>query len=131
MRDTAILDSPLADPVETVVLTPRGALEAARPVAGVSHLARALIAAERDGARRALVLLADAPGLRATVSDELERAGASIEVEWSPPEVVAPPGALGLGDPRALERQVLRATGKSSDGIVSRYLNRPVSRAIS
>jgi CDP-L-myo-inositol myo-inositolphosphotransferase len=96
----------------------------------VSHLGRALIAADRDGIQQAVVLLADAPALKAQIAEELARAGASIEVEWSPPEVAAPAGTIGLGDPRALERQVLLATGKSSDGIVSRYLNRPVSRAI-
>lgn len=130
MRDTAILDSPVADPAHTAVLTPRGVREASRPIAGVSHLARALIAADRDGIKQAVVLLADAPALKAQIADELARANASIEVEWSPPEVAAPAGTIGLGDPRALERQVLLATGKSSDGIVSRYLNRPVSRAI-
>lgn len=130
MRDTAILGSPLADPKETAVLTPAGVAEAARPVAGVSHLGRALIAADREGARRAVVLLADAPALKAQITDELARAQASIEVEWSPPEVTAPIGAIGLGDPRALQRQVLLATGKASDGLVSRWLNRPVSRAI-
>lgn len=129
MRDTAILGSPVADPVETTVLAPRGLEEAARPVAGVSHLGRALIAAERQGARRAVVLLAEDAALTARVGDELDRAGASIDVEWSPPQVTAP-AAAGLGDRKALQRQVLLATGKPSDGLVSRWLNRPVSRAI-
>jgi len=130
MRDTAILGSPLADPMETTVLAPRGLAEARRPVAGVSHLGRALIAADRQGARRAVVLLDDAPDLKARVADELRRADASIEVTWSPPQVTAPAEAIGLGDPRALQGQVLLATGKPSDGLVSRWLNRPVSRAI-
>jgi hypothetical protein len=134
MNDSAILVTPglVSDPAETVVLAPRGVGEAARPVAGVTHLARALIAADRDGLRRAVVLLAEAPELRARVTEELTRAGACIEVGWSPPEVSVGelPGATGLGDPRALRRQVLKATGKSTDGLVSRWLNRPVSRAI-
>lgn len=130
MRDTAILGSPLADPEETTVLAPRGLKEASRPVAGVSHLGRALIAADREGARHAVVLLADCPRLKAQVTDELARAGAAITIDWSPPEVTAAIGAVGLGDPKTLQRQVLLATGKASDGLVSRWLNRPISRAI-
>ncbi|HEV8598749.1 MAG TPA: CDP-alcohol phosphatidyltransferase family protein [Gemmatimonadales bacterium] len=37
----------------------------------------------------------------------------------------------GASDRRTAERALVRGTGKSSDGLVSRYLNRPVSRAIS
>jgi phosphatidylglycerophosphate synthase len=130
MRDTAILGSPLADRVQTRVLAPRGLEDASRPVAGVTHLARALISAEQEGASRALVLLAEASGLKDRVGEELARAGASIEVEWSTPGLSAPPDALGLGDPRTLQRQVLLATGKPSDGLVSRWLNRPISRFV-
>ena len=123
----------VSDAAEAAVLAPRSPAEASRPVAGVSHLARLLIAAERDGARHALVLVADSPALRHRVEQELARARCTIEVDWSSPEAVgALPGqAKGLGDPRALARQVLLATGKPTDGLVSRWLNRPVSRWIS
>jgi phosphatidylglycerophosphate synthase len=45
---------------------------------------------------------------------------------------VIPSGqAIGLEPAGAAERAVLRETSKASDGLVSRYLNRPVSRLIS
>jgi CDP-L-myo-inositol myo-inositolphosphotransferase len=39
-------------------------------------------------------------------------------------------GAIALDQARA-EREILRTTGKASDGLVSRWLNRPISRQVS
>ena len=43
----------------------------------------------------------------------------------------APQDAIDLAAPSMASRAVLRQTGKTSDGLISRWLNRPVSRAIS
>jgi CDP-L-myo-inositol myo-inositolphosphotransferase len=100
-------------------------------VAGMSHLARMLIAAERDGARAATVMLAPSPALQKQVAEELDRAGCALTISWQA-LATADDGddRAGLGDPRALRDQVLRATAKSTDGLVSRHLNRPISRWI-
>jgi phosphatidylglycerophosphate synthase len=43
----------------------------------------------------------------------------------------APGEAIALDSPAMAERMVLRDTGKASDGLVSRHLNRPISRLLS
>ncbi len=42
-----------------------------------------------------------------------------------------PEDVILLDSPSAASRQILRQTGKASDGLISRWLNRPISRAIS
>jgi phosphatidylglycerophosphate synthase len=97
--------------------------EANRRIAGVAAAARAVRLLAADGASRIRLLLADgAPLAPATLADiERLRGEAELVVEagWAPP--VAVPGAW----------QVVRATGKAGDGLVSRWLNRPISQRIS
>ena len=196
----ALLDQP---PSLALVL-PTGRAEAERRIAGVSAVARVLIAAFRAGIGRAWVVL-DAPGgLAAAADDDLRRAGCAMQVEWlvrddakaqirnSGEAVLAlscallpapaalqrvmratAPTALGReGRPAALSlsaraagpdliegleaaaagaawieadpgeiialspawaatRRIVRGTGKPSDGVVSRWINRPISQSIS
>lgn len=97
--------------------------EAGRRIAGVAAAARAVRLLAADGANRVRVRLADgAPLAPATLADiERLRGEADVTIEAGD----APPPAL----PSAW--QVVRATGKASDGLVSRWLNRPISQRIS
>jgi phosphatidylglycerophosphate synthase len=52
--------------------------------------------------------------------------GEGGEAMRAPPESVTP-----LSDPAGAARRVVRATAKSSDGLVSRSINRPISQALS
>jgi phosphatidylglycerophosphate synthase len=52
--------------------------------------------------------------------------GAGGEMMRAPPETVTL-----LSNPAAAARRVIRATAKSSDGLVSRLINRPISQALS
>lgn len=101
------------------------AAEADRRVAGVAWAAR--LAGERAtrGARR--VRLHTGDGLEpapATLADiERLRAGASVEWVADGPTVPAPAPPSSWS--------IVRTTGKPGDGLVSRWLNRPVSQRIS
>lgn len=132
-------------------------MNANRLVAGVpaaARLARALRAARGD-APLVLVLLPEGSALAPRTMAEIARLapGIAVEVRTSAEGMVIPgealPDAEALAalltqatpvpappaDPRAAldaaGRAILWATSKASDGIVSRQLNRPLSRAVS
>jgi CDP-L-myo-inositol myo-inositolphosphotransferase len=64
---------------------------------------------------------------------EMESAGfwAAVGVPEACIASVAPGEAILLDNPAEAARQVLRETSKPSDGLVSRHLNRPISRVLS
>lgn len=124
-----------------------------RRLAGMSAVGRWAARAKEAGAALAVVAPGDADWPAATL-DDFARAGTT------PLRVAAPPAALPLFDGRHLPdavalraalrglpldagatidladepaalRGLVRATAKPGDGIVSRYLNRPVSQRIS
>lgn len=132
------------------------AMNADRRVAGVpaaARLARALRAARGDAPL--VLLLPDGSALAPRTMAEIARLapGMAVEVRTSAEGMVIPgealPDAEALAailaqatpvpappaDPLAAldaaGRAILRATSKASDGIVSRRLNRPLSRAVS
>lgn len=96
------------------------AAEADRPIAGVAAAARALAAA---GARAGLRIGGETPLARATLDDIARLTGAPAQISYGP---------VARTDARLPTAwQVMRATGKPGDGLVSRWLNRPISQRIS
>ena len=99
--------------------------EADRRVAGVAAAARVLRRLAEDGAEHAVLAVPGGALRGATLTDIARLApGMALEVTSSNPG--GWPSA-----PRLRSADILRATGKAGDGLVSRWLNRPVSRAIS
>ena len=99
--------------------------EADRRVAGVAAAARvAREHAERGAAR--FVLSSPENALAEATSKDIERLCPGLTVE-----ITDRPSAGAIAAPRLRAGDILRATAKASDGPVSRWLNRPVSRAIS
>lgn len=64
---------------------------------------------------------------------ELQRAHVlpALAAALMKPQATPAEPAAAVRDLRRASRDILAATGKTGDGIVSRYLNRPISRAIS
>jgi CDP-L-myo-inositol myo-inositolphosphotransferase len=112
----------------------RSAASAGRPIAGVAAAARAAAVLAEDGAREMWIALEEGGAVSAATRDDLRRAcpdvlfhfGAGDGVPGIRAEEIIPPGSDA-----AAARQVLRETAKETDGIVSKYLNRPISRAFS
>lgn len=106
------------------------AAAAERRVAGVAAVARVVRDLADRGIAEVRIMMPGAALLSAAAWDDLRRlAGrASITVGAD-----APDGAIVVSGEAATPRaaDVLRATGKASDGPVSRWLNRPLSRRIS
>lgn len=100
----------------------RSAAEADRRIAGVAAAGRTVKALTDAGAMRVRLLVADgAPLAPATVAD-IERLRGDAEVVIG--TGVAPQFRL----PTAW--QIVLATGKPGDGLVSRWLNRPISQRL-
>jgi 1L-myo-inositol 1-phosphate cytidylyltransferase / CDP-L-myo-inositol myo-inositolphosphotransferase len=99
------------------------AAEANRRVAGVAAAARAVRARSEAGAGRIALRIGDgAPLAPATLADiERLRGRAAVAVEAGPVEA---------GERLRSSWAVVRATGKAGDGLVSRFLNRPISQRI-
>jgi phosphatidylglycerophosphate synthase len=112
----------------------RDAAAAGRPIAGVAAAARAAAVLAEEGAREIWIGLEAGGRVSAATAEDLRRACPDIAFHYGTHagmpaidgEAIVPPGS----DAEAA-RQVLRDTAKESDGIVSRYLNRPISRALS
>ena len=98
------------------------AAEADRLIAGVSAAARTVKALADGGASDIRLMLADGRPLAAGTLDDIERLRGDAGVMIAPG--VAPSHEL----PSAWE--IIRATGKAGDGLVSRWLNRPISQRI-
>lgn len=105
--------------------------EADRRVAGVAAAARIARQLSEQGADRILLALPRGERLRQATLDDLSRltAGADIAIVDADREVE--PDVPAIRAPRLDAAAMLRATGKASDGPVSRWLNRPISRRIS
>jgi len=135
--------------VQSAVVVFASARAAGRRVAGVPAAARIVRELADAGFTAAwLDIPADA------IDDDVVRLAGSMEVRLGRPDAptlelsgsrlvsAAALRALAEGDPHALDdaldltrrdaaAQILRQTGKASDGPVSRWLNRPVSRRLS
>lgn len=98
--------------------------EADRRVAGVAAAARVLRRLAEDGAERAVLAVPGGSVRGATLTD-IARLAPGMAVEITSSNAAGWPSAA-----RLRSADILRATGKPDDGLVSRWLNRPVSRAI-
>ncbi|HEV7659416.1 MAG TPA: CDP-alcohol phosphatidyltransferase family protein [Allosphingosinicella sp.] len=98
------------------------AAAADRPIAGVATAARAARALIDEGANGVRLLVGDGAPLAPATMAEIERLRGPATVTVARGEGPAPllPTAWA----------VVRATGKPSDGLVSRWLNRPISQRI-
>ncbi|HST37163.1 MAG TPA: CDP-alcohol phosphatidyltransferase family protein [Allosphingosinicella sp.] len=100
------------------------AREADRRVAGVAAAARAVRARAEAGETRIRLGLGEGALAPATLAD-IERLRGGAEVALAPDRS----GAAGFCPPSSWE--IVRQTGKPGDGLVSRWLNRPISQRIS
>lgn len=98
------------------------ALAAGRMIAGVPAAARAVRSLAEEGATSIQVLIGDGGHPDAVTLAEIERlrCGAAVRIE---------PGA-GPAPDLPTSWEVIRATGKPGDGLVSRWLNRPISQRL-
>jgi CDP-L-myo-inositol myo-inositolphosphotransferase len=96
--------------------------EADRKIAGIAAAARAVKALAEAGAGQVRLLIGDgAPLAPATIEDiERLRGAAAVAVERGE----------GPAHPLPTSWEIVRATGKPGDGLVSRWLNRPISQRI-
>jgi phosphatidylglycerophosphate synthase len=112
----------------------RSAEAAGRPIAGVAAAARAAAVLAEDGAREIWIALEAGGHLSAATRDDLGRACPDVAFRYGSGEgmpAIRGEEVIPLGGEAAAARQILRETAKDSDGVVSKYLNRPLSRAIS
>jgi CDP-L-myo-inositol myo-inositolphosphotransferase len=98
------------------------AAEADRRIAGVAAAARAVKALVDEGADAVRLLIGDGAPLAPATTADIERLSGPASVTVARGEGPAPrlPTAWA----------VVRATGKPSDGLVSRWLNRPISQRL-
>lgn len=101
----------------------RSAAEADRMIAGVSAAARTVKALADQDISQIRLLIADGRPLAKATYGDIERLRGLATVAVSP----------GVGPTHRLPSasDIVRATGKAGDGLVSRWLNRPVSQRIS
>ena len=106
------------------------AREADRRIAGVAAAARVVRQLAEAGADESWLTIGDgAPLARATLADIARLRGGSEVRIVAPAE--APADVQAVPAPAMNAMDILRGTSKASDGIVSRYLNRPISQRIS
>lgn len=99
------------------------AAEADRRVAGVAAAARAVYEQAAQGAARIVLGVQGGRPSAATLADiERLRGGAEVEIV---PNGDAPPGRYPFSS-----WEIVRRTGKPGDGLVSRWLNRPLSQRL-
>jgi 1L-myo-inositol 1-phosphate cytidylyltransferase / CDP-L-myo-inositol myo-inositolphosphotransferase len=98
------------------------AAAADRLIAGVPAAARAVRMLADAGASDVTLRIGDGGALAAGTRAEIERLreGARVEIEAGTGPAIALPGSW----------EVIRATGKPGDGLVSRWLNRPISQRL-
>jgi CDP-L-myo-inositol myo-inositolphosphotransferase len=98
------------------------ARDADRRIAGVAAAARAVKALADAGAGEVRLRIGDTAALAPATTADIERlrGPAAVEIE------------RGKGAPTPLPSawEIVRATGKPGDGLVSRWLNRPISQRI-
>jgi CDP-L-myo-inositol myo-inositolphosphotransferase len=98
------------------------AAEADRRIAGVAAAARAVKTLADAGADEIRLLIGDAGAPARATRDDIERLRGSARVAMERGE--------GPAFPLPTSWDVVRATGKASDGLVSRWLNRPISQRL-
>lgn len=98
------------------------AAEADRRIAGVAAAARAVKALVDSGAREVSLLIGDGSSLSPATLDDVERLRGTAAVAVARGE--------GPAIPLPSSWEVVCATGKSGDGLVSRWLNRPISQRL-
>ena len=112
--------------------------EADRRVAGVAVAGRIVRELAESGFATAWLAVPAGEAIDASAMNDVRRLAGKMDV-WigEPPAntqaVIVPPDradSVDLAGPGA-GREILRRTGKATDGPVSRWLNRPISRAIS
>jgi phosphatidylglycerophosphate synthase len=104
--------------------------EADRRIAGVAAAARLVHDLAQAGAGETWLAIADGKPLGRATLDDIERLRGMTEVRIVLPADV--PADLALTPSPAMDAMtILRGTAKPSDGIVSRYFNRPISQRIS
>ena len=93
-----------------------------RRIAGVAAAARAVKALADEGGAEVRLRIGDGAPLSPATCADLERlrGPAAVVVEGGEGEEARPPSSWAI----------VRATGKPSDGLVSRWLNRPISQRI-
>lgn len=98
------------------------AAAADRPIAGVAAAARAVRLLADEGAASVVVRIGDGAAPSPATRADIERLRGAAEVRVEP----------GSGPATALPTawELVRATGKPGDGLVSRWLNRPISQRI-
>lgn len=120
-------DAPVGSEVRLVF---PGAAAAERLVAGVAVAAHATAHARRHGAHQIWIDVQDGGRLSPEAVDDVRRAGgADASVHFVVDHEARRLKAIETG-PITIAG-VVEATGKPSDGLVSRWINRPVSRRVS
>ena len=99
------------------------ALEADRRIAGVAAAARAVKALVDDGAAGIAIRIGDGAPLAPATRDDIARLAGAAQVEILQGDGPAPDLPTAW--------QIVHATAKPGDGLVSRLINRPVSQRIS
>ena len=105
------------------------AIEASSHVAGIPAAARVVRELADRGFSGAILVIPDAEGLTARTKAEIDRfrGGLEIRIRTDLPDGQA---AMTVADLLPSAEAILRASGKTSDGPVSRWLNRPISRQL-
>jgi phosphatidylglycerophosphate synthase len=119
-------DAPVGNDVRLVFPS---AAAAQQRVGGVAVAAHATAQARRRGARQIWIDLQDGGRLSSEAIDDVRRAGADASIHFVLDHEARRLKAAEIG-PITLAG-VVEATGKSSDGLASRLVNRPVSRRVS
>ena len=146
-----------SNPPSKVVLTIAGAREANRRLAGVAAIARIVRELSEAGVAEAWLELPPGESLEPAAMDDVHRLAGAMAVRIGKPAAgnediwpmpadrlipaqeipafaagrpIAAGAAIQLDSPAA-SAEILRRTGKTSDGPISRWLNRPVSRRLS
>jgi CDP-L-myo-inositol myo-inositolphosphotransferase len=104
--------------------------EADRRVAGVAAAARVVRSLAEAGAGETWLTIGDGAPLAPATLEDIERLRGMTEVRIALPEE-APADLPQVLAPAMSATAILRGTAKPSDGIVSRYFNRPISQRIS
>jgi phosphatidylglycerophosphate synthase len=116
-----------SDPGRVAISFP-DATSANHRIAGVAAAGRAVRQAIDGGAEAVWLVIGDLGPLDGAARRDVERLRGDVPVTLASADET-PVAAMPAAVPSA--RAVLLATGKASDGLISRWLNRPVSRAIS
>ena len=139
----------LQERARTAIVTFASGAAASRRVAGVAAAARIVRELAEAGFARAWLVLPSGDRLSEAAAADVRRLAGALDAREThdapaEPDAVHVPGdrliaAADIGkasdglrlDAPGADRAILRATGKRSDGPVSRSLNRPISRAMS